>query len=348
MTTNQLLYKSVLDILRKDLRGEAVSVTEFNALLPVVSHEYFAQQYAKFQQTQKITDSLAPFIKTATVALTSGMGYLPVDYMHLIGTPTYLQSTTTHKIDVVSRLEYVDRVVDPITQPTAIYPIAILGTDEREENFGEYFDYGLNAYVTGIGNFAQTQINGVNRPVLQFDSGANFFQNGDRITISNGKDNVGTADTGYDGTHEVLVRDDYPNNVYLPDVTYDNGVAFAEISRADVNTITVYPTTITSISVMYLCKPAIPKLDYYVTDATNVRTFLAAAATHTVASGETYPISATAPTVGATYTSTTVEMEWLAQDRPSILALLMMKLGVTMGQQGVAELGMITAKNNDR
>ena len=67
MTTNQLLYKAVLDNLRKDLRGEAVSVAEFNALLPVVSHEYFIQQYAKFQETQKITDSIAPFIKTATL-----------------------------------------------------------------------------------------------------------------------------------------------------------------------------------------------------------------------------------------------------------------------------------------
>ena len=97
-----------------------MSVAEFNALLPVVSHEYFIQQYAKFQETQKITDSLAPFIKTATVTLTSGVGYLPVDYMHLIGTPTYLQTITTRKIDVVSRLEYAERVIDPITQPTAI------------------------------------------------------------------------------------------------------------------------------------------------------------------------------------------------------------------------------------
>lgn len=348
MTTNQLLYKSVLDILRKDLRGEAVSVTEFNALLPVVSHEYFTQQYAKFQQTQKITDSLAPFIKTATITLTAGVGYLPVDYMHLIGSPTCIQTAITRKIDVVSRLEYAERAVDPITQPTATYPVAILGTSARTENFGEYYNSGTNSFVYGIGDFAQTQIDGINRPVLTFDSGYNFFKNGDRITIASGKTNLGASATGYNGTHEVLVRDDYPNNVYLPYVTYDNTVAWATVSRANVNTITVYPTTITTVSITYLCKPAIPKLDYYVTTTTNVRTFLAATATHTVATGETYPIAAAAPTVGATYTSATVEMEWPPQDRPSILALLMTKLGVSMGQQGVAEYGMITTKNNDK
>jgi len=349
MTTNQLLYKAVLDNLRKDLRGEAVSVAEFNALLPVVSHEYFIQQYAKFQETQKITDSLAPFIKTATVTLTSGVGYLPVDYMHLIGTPMYLQAADTRKIDVVSRLEYAERVVDPITQPTAIYPIAILGTTTRTGAFGEYFDYGTNSYVRGIGAFAQTQIDGVDRPVLIFNSGYNFFQNGERITISSGKDNVGTADTGYDGTHEVLVRDDYPNNVYLPETTYDNGVAYATISRAKTKTITVYPTTITSISITYLCKPVTPKLDYYVTTATNVRTFLGEDETHTADTDtESYPVTSDAPSDGGTYTSETVEMEWGPQDRPSILAMILTKLGVTMGVQGVAELGVATVKNNDK
>jgi hypothetical protein len=349
MTTNQLLYKAVLDNLRKDLRGEAVSVAEFNALLPVVSHEYFIQQYAKFQETQKITDSLAPFIKTATVTLTSGVGYLPVDYMHLIGTPMYLQAADTRKIDVVSRLEYAERVVDPITQPTAIYPIAILGMTTRTEAFGEYFDYGTNSYVRGIGAFAQTQIDGVNRPGLIFNSGYNFFQNGERITISGGKNNVGAASTGYDGTHDVLVRSDYPNNVCLPYVTYDNTVEYAIVSRSNVNTITVYPTTITSISVTYLCKPVTPKLDYYVTTATNVRTFLGEDETHTAdTDAESYPVTSDAPSDGGTYTSETVEMEWGPQDRPSILAMILTKLGVTMGVQGVAELGVATVKNNDK
>ena len=240
MTTNQSLYKSVLDILRKDERGEAVSVAEFNALLPVVSHEYFAQQYQKFQQTQNITDSLAPFITTATVTLTAGAGSLPVDYLHLIGKP--LTVTGSYPVDIVTRLEYAERAIDPITGPTATYPIAVVGA----------------------------------------------------------------------------------------------------------STINVYPTTVASITIAYLKDPATPKLDYYVTDATNVRTFLAAAATHTVLTGETYPIAATAPTVGATYTSTTVEMEWLAQDRPSILYLFLQKLGVTMNDQLTLEAGFKAQQINDR
>ena len=345
MTTNEGLYKSVLDILRKDLRGEAVSVAEFNALLPVVSHEYFSQQYAKFQQTQKITDSLAPFIKTATITLTSGVGYLPADYMHLIGRPL----AGTARVDVVSVLEYDDRSTDPITQPTTSYPVAVLKVATRTEAFGEYFDYGTNSFVHGIGDFGLTYIDGVSRPVLGFDSGYNFFVNGDRITISNGKTGVGAASAGYNGTHEVLVREAYPNYVYLPYVTYDNTVFFAEVTRANAKTITVYPTTITSVAITYLCKPVTPKLDYYVTTATNVRTFLGEGDTHTAdVSAESYPVSDNAPTVDGSYTSETTEMEWLPQDRPSILALLMTKMGVAMGQQGVAEYGMITTKTNDK
>ena len=345
MTTNQSLYKSVLDILRKDIRGEAVSVAEFNALLPVVSHEFFAQQYAKFEQTQKITDSLAPFIKTATITLTAGVGYLPADYMHMIGKPL----AGTARVDMVSRLEYDERSVDYITQPTATYPVAILGTGNRTENFGDYYDSGTNSFVHGIGDFGLTYIDGVSRPVLMFDSGYNFFSNGDRITIANGKTNMGVAATGYNGTHEALVRDAYPNNVYLPHVTYDNTVLFATVTRASAKTIAVYPTTITSVSITYLCRPVTPKLDYYVTTATNVRTFLAQSQTHTAdTDAESFPVAANTPTDGASYTSETIEMEWGPQDRPSILAMLMTKLGVSMGQQGVAEYGMITTKNNDK
>ena len=191
-------------------------MSEFNGLLPAVSHEYFAGQYAKFQETQNITDSLAPFIKTATITLTSGLGYLPDDYMHLIGKP--LTTTGSYPIDVVTRLEYAERAIDPITQPTSIYPVAVLGLGNRSEYFGEYFSYAQNSSVHGIGDFGQTQIDGINRPVLIFDAGRNFFRNGDKITISGGTDGWGAASTGYNGTHDVLVRSDYPDNVYLPGV----------------------------------------------------------------------------------------------------------------------------------
>lgn len=344
MTTNQTLYKSVLDILRKDLRGEAVSVTEFNALLPVVSHEYFTQQYAKFQQTQKITDSLAPFIKTATVTLTSGVGSLPQDYMHLIGSPTYLQTTTTRKIDVVSRLEYVDRVIDPITQPTAIYPITVLGTADKSSHIGSYLDGG---YDTELAIFGERIINSVSRPFIYFDAGENVLKTDDTITISGGRTSGGVVATGYNGTHVVVVED--ARSVYLPNAAYDSTVSFALYTANDVKNITVYPTTITSISITYLARPVTPKLDYYVTTATNVRTFLGAGQTHTADTDtQSFPVSANSPADAATYTSETVEMEWGPQDRPTIMALILTKLGVAINAQGVAELGVATVKNNDK
>ena len=338
MTTNESLYKSVLDILRKDLRGEAVSVAEFNALLPVVSHEYFSQQYAKFQQTQKITDSLAPFIKTATITLTSGVGYLPRDYMHMIGKPL----AGTARVDMVSRLEYDERSVDYITQPTTTYPVAVIGTASYSSYIGTY-----STYTPELAIFGYTTIAGTSRPTILFDPGYNYLNDGDLITISGGRDQYDALAAGYNGTHEVRYRT--ADSVYLPNTTYDNTLDFALFTVAGRRTITVYPTTITSVAITYLARPATPKLDYYVTTATNARTFLAQSQTHTAdTDAESFPVAANTPTDGASYTSETIEMEWGPQDRPSILAMLMTKLGVSMGQQGVAEYGMITTKNNDK
>jgi hypothetical protein len=168
---------------------------------------------------------------------------------------------------------------------------------------------------------------------------------GDTITISNGRNgNTGVAVTTYNGTHRVVTYG--AQYVWLPDVTYASLPDFAQYTIANRPSITVYPITITSISMTYLKKPVTPKLDYYVTDATNVRTFLGAQQIHTVVTGETFPVSTITPS--GNYTSETVEMEWLAQDRPSILYLILSKLGVTLSDQMVAQFGMAEVKINDK
>jgi hypothetical protein len=326
MTTNALLYAAVLDILRKDIRGEAVSVTEFNAILPVVSHEYFAQQYAKFQQTQNITDSLAPFIKTATVTLIEGVASLPSDYLHMIGAPTCTEtvgsSSYTRKVDMVSKLELTERLIDPITVPTATYPVATIGPATTSGYIGTY-----GTSVIELAVFGQWVVGVTPYPWVYFDT-PHGLVTGDTVTLSGGRDSGGVLAANYDGTHSVIYTTD--RGFYFTDVAYSGSPFYSLYTTSISKAINVNPTTITSISITYLAKPATPKLDYYVTDATNVRTFLAAAGTHTVASGETYPVAASAPTVAATYTSVTTEMEWLDQDRPSILYLILKKLGVTM------------------
>lgn len=344
MTTNALLYQAVLDILRKDLRGEAVSVTEFNAILPVVSHEYFAQQYAKFQQTQNITDSLAPFIKTATITLVGGVASLPSDYLHLIGTPTCTETvgstTFTRKVDMVSKLELTERLIDPITVPTTTYPIATIGPGTTSGYIGTY-----GTSIIELAVFGQWIVGATTYPWVYFDT-PHSLVTGDTVTLSGGRTSAGVLTTAYDGTHSVVYTSS--RGFYFTDVTYSGNPSYSLYTTNSNKAISVTPTTITSISITYLAKPATPKLDYYVTDATNIRTFLAVAATHTSASGETYPVATTAPVVPAVYTSQTVEMEWLDQDRPSLLYLILSKLGVTMSDQMVAQWGMAETKNNDR
>jgi hypothetical protein len=135
----------------------------------------------------------------------------------------------------------------------------------------------------------------------------------------------------------------------MPNLTYDNQVGFALYTISNVKNITVYPTTITSITITYLARPVTPKLDYYVTTATNVRTYLSQSQTMTADTDtQSFPVATNSPADAATYTSETVELEWGPQDRPSILALIMQKIGVSLPDQMTMEYGMITAKNNDK
>jgi hypothetical protein len=227
---------------------------------------------------------------------------------------------------MVTRLEYAERAVDPITLPSTTYPVAILGVADKAGSIGTWADGGyvgtLSSFLSATGmTSASTGKVGI---YFAEDHG---LATGDLITISNGRNgNTGAAVTTYNGTHRVVTYG--AQYVWLPDVTYASLPDFAQYTVANRPTITVYPTTITSISVTYLKKPVTPKLDYYVTDATNVRTFLGAQQIHTVVTGETFPVSTITPS--DSYTSETVEMEWLPQDRPSILYLILKKLGVTM------------------
>lgn len=84
-----------------------------------------------------------------------------------------------------------------------------------------------------------------------------------------------------------------------------------------------------SVETYYLKYPATPIFDYYV-DANDVVQPLAAAATHTLTSGET---GSAGQTSGTTVTSTTVELEWPVEFHWKYINLLLKRLGLTNDDQ---------------
>ncbi len=247
MNTNENLYLTLLDIARKDSRGRAYSIGQFNRALLFATHEYFAKQYEKFELTQNITDSLVPFVRRASLVVSGGRVNLPADYYHLVGEPTGAIGGANVVFDMVTELEYADRVIDQILFPTDSLPLVL-------ENWAS----------------------STSSPILYL----------------------------------------YPSS--------------ASISTLDIT---------------YLKSPVIPFLDYYV-DSSNVVHYLAEGETHTAATGDTFPVGAD-PSVGNTYISSTLEMEWRNQDRPAILYLLLQHFGITVSDEMLAQYGMAKETENN-
>jgi hypothetical protein len=105
---------------------------------------------------------------------------------------------------------------------------------------------------------------------------------------------------------------------YNPICTIDNQAA-----------IKILPTDITAATIYYLKYPATPIFDYYV-DTNDVVQPLAAAATHTLTSGET---GSAGQTSGTTVTSTTVELEWPVEFHFRYMNMLIKRLGLANENQ---------------
>ena len=111
------LYKVVLNVARKDKRGNIFSVGEYNNVSNLVNRELFTQQITKFQLTNIVTESLVPFVKH--IILTSTF-FLPTDFSHIVGDPVYNDTP----VDIVTEKEYSFRVGDELTKPSTTYPVA--------------------------------------------------------------------------------------------------------------------------------------------------------------------------------------------------------------------------------
>ena len=160
--TNEDLYKLTLTILRKESRGNIIKPDRFSELLKQCHHEYFNQQIEKFDISQTVHDSLKPFLvvdDTATFATgVEDISDLTYTYRNAIGCRV---TSNDVPVDIVTPLEWNERMDDELTQPTASNPMMVVDTDAlrirpitvtegyfsyiKEADNEPFFDYYIDA-----------------------------------------------------------------------------------------------------------------------------------------------------------------------------------------------------------
>lgn len=130
--TNNDLYNALLNILRKESKGLAVSPDGFTSMLQVENLTLFNDYFKVFETSGIITDALQIFKANATISLTadggtsSMKGDLPATYEHF----TAVETATGKPVDVVTEEEWVIRRNDALTIPTSNYPILRIAGDD--------------------------------------------------------------------------------------------------------------------------------------------------------------------------------------------------------------------------
>jgi hypothetical protein len=163
---NGRIYDIVLTVLKKEGRGNIVKPDRFTYLLQQCHQEYYNQQYEKWAGSQRMHDSLRPFlVLDEVVSHTAGVIDIAADldytYRHLVAVRG---STADEKIDVVTPLEWNEWMGDAVMKGTASYPLLTIDGTEmllypsnnpgltgvkisylREAENEPFFDYYLDA-----------------------------------------------------------------------------------------------------------------------------------------------------------------------------------------------------------
>ena len=128
---NGQIYDFVNTILRKEKEGSAVSPERFTLLLIESMWEKANFEYALFEKSQIITDTLKSLKRIETPTLVAGeldLTTLTEEYFHPT-TAYYLNAARNRKIDIVTDAEWTSYLTSSLEVPTAEFPIAKLAED---------------------------------------------------------------------------------------------------------------------------------------------------------------------------------------------------------------------------
>ena len=137
------VYTTVLSILNKEQRGYLTPV-EFNKLATQVQLEIFENffedynQYIRMPKTDvefasrmdHIHEEFQVFEKNATASAVAANVYTQPTDLHRFGSAFYETGLNDPEIQIVSKREYHQQKLSPISQPTTNFPIAIYQEDK--------------------------------------------------------------------------------------------------------------------------------------------------------------------------------------------------------------------------
>lgn len=163
--TGDVVYNAVLNALRIDLRGNALTVDEFNTLTPIINKRVLAHYTKDFEENIENTESLG-FLKVPryTFALSSGVGVFPTNYHRMISDPYYTDSGGVRRnIDVLSSMEYSYRESPySLTKATVNYPTCVIGGQDSTGKLQ------LRVYPTTIASVFISYLREPNTPFLDY------------------------------------------------------------------------------------------------------------------------------------------------------------------------------------
>jgi len=128
------VYELLLDSIRSDQRGDAISVEEFNRLIRLVNQEIYDDYIGLFESNSINSDVLAGLkVHDYAIALIEepgryfSYGTMPSNYYQVMGKPWILDGTTVRRVDEVTEFEDGVREDDFLTKASTTYPTCRIG-----------------------------------------------------------------------------------------------------------------------------------------------------------------------------------------------------------------------------
>lgn len=160
--TGSLVYLTLLDVLRKDVRGLSLSVDEFNRLSVIVKQRIIADYFSKSEEDIGNSFNIGIYKKFGQiVTLSAGIGTLPSDCYETMGEPYYTDAgSVVRYFDIVTTLERVNRERNYLTKATLKHPICEIGSKDANGH--------LQIYVYPTTGIASIKVDYKREPLTPF------------------------------------------------------------------------------------------------------------------------------------------------------------------------------------
>jgi len=136
---SSFVYESLLTLLRKDKRGNSLSVEEYNRLAALVSNKVYQKYFDSDDRDELLSDFRVmqyemQLVAGGNSAMPFAKGYTPPNYYWISGSPFYNDNGTARFLDQVTPTELAKRYADYLTQPTIENPVFQVSSPDTNPN----------------------------------------------------------------------------------------------------------------------------------------------------------------------------------------------------------------------